>query len=1221
MLDDMSESIRRVAEAAQSEEERKELEKQLAKASQLFPQTIYLKFRRAFTKRGLPFFDFYIKLRRISLGEAPPENLKQQFRKTVNILNRIKSPVDNRSLSPTITNRLSEARSELNIHLTRVSQGTATVATWLKLNRIFVPLIVEVAKDKGIYMKPLQRGSERWATFRKMTPKQEKVERIRDEDPETYSLIVQRGEALEQIDAGIKRSIEAGGMTSRRAMIMGRPVAIGTDPITGEERVFDRDGDVISVEDYITKRREQAEWREKGYRAPAKMEVPLKSLRILDEEDIEALSGEVEYDAITDDKAKQSRLTRIFATKRKPVMISQPDGTIRVEHLKVIVSGRFKGIYLDDMINSQGRMIEGTAYTLEPLSGREGKIPVRRDVSQREPYVTQATVPTVYTDADTGKKYTVKEEKLHIKIPGTNEFKEIRHTLKKLACNTGAVTGCVPSISYHPVKGSRAASFYFSPKDYKAVRDAVQGMSLSKGAMTFLKTYFKDLARAEQATAKENLKFYSAESIGGFKKTRKYGEEIKSFDLLTKQKQALAWMDAKGNNGVCALDTGVGKTLTGIAMMQKLLRDGLGEEDATYETPTGKTIKTNGRFLIVTPKDLKGNFPKEVREYISDPTDLLQRMDVISYREFGRAVKGQVPTSLKNKAFWKQRASLPKSRLAAGKVWDIQLYTALFFDEAQKLTLTKTGKVTSPSKPTQAFAAADIYHPRKIFLTASPMEKEPEQAYLLQSLAANEPISGKSPDAVENRKRMKRFMERFTNRVGGRIVSAKKDPALKSEMQKWVKQAVFFADKTKVEEFDLPQKQEETITVTMNPAVEQVYRATTQTFAKSMKALALKLREREDASGAARDTEADKKFFGAKLKPILKLLNGLSNYPAETMQDLAIMAQSGYMPDKLTPEGLPAPITPEIQKVLRKLPFKAEELMSIAQELQEEGNPKLEVAQDFIMDSLKNTDGSSRTLLFTDDKKLCHIAAQHMAKTIPGMHVVATNTAITILQGSGSVDHVSFTMNREDVLRIFGGDREKALQALQETGGESRIEAPFTKRAYRKYPELPAHVRYNTHYKADQWQQFVFKEVVGPNPAFRSCTLLGTEYQFGHNLQAFDQVIHLDRNSWNSENMKQRTARSWRQGQDKPVTVRTVDAVYSERPDNSELDRTLDEIRRWFQEMEGDLFDEIIKEAQDVELGKEWLEMQQRSASFMRVDRDVLELMASPYVSRSKVKP
>ena len=47
-------------------------------------------------------------------------------------------------------------------------------------------------------------------------------------------------------------------------------------------------------------------------------------------------------------------------------------------------------------------------------------------------------------------------------------------------------------------------------------------------------------------------------------------------------------------------------------------------------------------------------------------------------------------------------------------------------------------------------------------------------------------------------------------------------------------------------------------------------------------------------------------------------------------------------------------------------------------------------------------------------------------------------------------------------------------------------------------------------------------------------------------------------------------------------------------------------------------FTTIIKEAQGAELGKEWFEMSKRSASFMRIDREVLELMASPFVSRSR---
>lgn len=1215
--DIQADSIQRIAEAMQG----KELEKALAKAELILPMSIRQKLRTAFTVRGLPFFEFYIRLRRFSLGEPVPADIKTVFRRVVNRVIQIKSPVDRRELNPVVVNQIADGRVVLNVLLTRLLAGrTDDPMTWIKINQTFVPLIISVAKDKGVYLKPLQRGRERWATFRRMSPKQEKIEQLRDDDPEAFSLMTQRGEALSQIDEGIRAKIEAAGLDVRRARVMGRPVHVGVDRRTGEERVYDRDGEVLTHDEFVEKRRDQEEYRRKLHRAPPRMEVPLKDIRLFDDDDISGLEGEVEWSSMTDDRAKQGRLTRIFATKLKPVMIATPEGDVRIEKVKVITAGRFKGVYLDDMVNSQGRMIEGTAFGFEATSGRDFKMPVRRDVGQREPYVTGADVKTTYTDADTGKDTTVKEEKLFIKIPGTNEFKEIRHALKQLACNTGSKAGCIPSISYHAVGGSRAASFYFDPKDYGAVRDAVQGMSLSKGALTRLQTYFDDLARAEQATAKENLGFYTAESLGGFKATRKDRDtdEIKKFDLLVKQKQALAWMDAKGNNGVCALDTGVGKSLTAIAMMQKLRRDGLADADASYKTPTGKTVKTNGRFLLVTPGDLKGNFPKEIRSFISEPGDLLGMLDIVSYYEFRQAMKGSLPGSVKNKAFWKQRATLPPSRLAAGgKVWDIQLYSALFFDEAQKLTLTKKGNVTSLTSPTQAFSAANIFHPRKIFLTASPMEKEPEQAYLLNSLSSNQPLAGPSPEADQNRTKMKRFMQRFTERVGGRIVGVKQDEALKSEMQQWVKQAVFFADKRNVEEFTLPEAREETRVVTMSPQVEEAYRATTKGFAKMMKAMALKMRERGSAGGDAKDSEHDKRFFGQAMEPVMKLLNGLSNYPDEALRDLAFMKRTGTMPDKVTKEGVPAPVPPVLQTVLRNLPQTGDELAVLADEVGESGNPKLLNAEQVIWDKLAGADGS-RALVFTDDKKLCEMAAQHMASKIPGLHVMATNETITILSGGGEVPFVEFDMEWEEVLRIHRSNEDEAHEAYTAAGGKSQLPVPFSRRAYRKHPGLPAHKLYNTHYKADQWQQFVLKEVVSPNNQIRTCTLLGSTYQFGHNLQAFDSVIHLDRNTWNSESMKQRTARAWRQGQDQPVDVTTIDTVYAEKEDHSDDDTTLDEIRKWFQEMEGELFDAIIKEAQGAELGKEWFEMQKKSASFMRVDREVLELMSSPFVSRSK---
>lgn len=1186
------------------------LAKELAKADQALPQSLRQRLRAAFTVRGLPFFEFYIRLRRFEIGEPVPADIRQQFRRVVNRLVQIKSPVDKRTLSPMVVNQIADARIILNILMGRLVQGrTEDPMTWMKLNQVMVPLMVEVAKDKGVYLKAIQRGRERWATFRRMSPKQEKIEKLKDEDPESYALMVRRGEALEEIDAGIRERIISGGMIPRKARIMGRPILLGTDPSTGEERVFDREGDVLTVDEYLIKRREQAEWREKGFRAPPRMEVPLRDVRQFSDAELETLEGNIEYDAITDDKAKQSRLTRIFATKRKSVMVAQADGSLRVEKVKVIVSGRFKGIYLDDMINSQGRMIEGTAYTLELASGRKSKIPLRRDVGDREPYVTVANVKTTYTEED-GSSQTVKEDKLFLKIPGTREFTEIRNAVKMLACNTGSPVGCIPSISYHRVQGSRAATFYFDPKDYKAVRDAVQGMSLSKGALTLLDTYFEDLSRAEQATAEENLRFYDAEALGGFKVVKKdrSTDEISKFDLLTKQKQAIAWLDAKGNNGVCSLDTGVGKTLTCIATVQKLRRDGFMDEGASYRTPSGKTIRTNGRFLYVTPGDLKGNLPKEIRAFLSSPGDLLDALDIVSYHEFRQAVKGTLPGSVKNKQFWQQRAALPQSRLAAeGKVWDIQLYTAIFFDEAQKLTLTSGGNVTSLVTPTLGFQAANTFHPRKIFLTASPMEKEPEQAYMLQAMAANETLAGNSPPAVANRKKMKRFMERLTVRVGGRIVGVQDDPALRDELQQWVKQAIFFADKREVKEFDLPDTREETLTVTMQPIVEDVYRAATQSFSTMLGAVANKMRDRGEATGEARDPELDAKFFGRSLRPLMKILNGLANYPAETLRHLAELNYAGVKHH--------API---LRMLLQSIPMNGDELMAAADKQEVAGNPKLQQAESSIEAKLDATNGSSRALIFSDDKKLCMLAGEHLSRKLPGMHVVATNTMITILKDGSPIEQVEFDLEWEPVLRMFRSDEEQAKAAWEAAGGRSRIPVPFRKKAYRRYPDLPAHRLYNTHYKADQWQQFVLKEVVSPNRMMRTCTLLGSTYQFGHNLQAFDQVIHLDRNSWNSENMKQRTARSWRQGQDQPVDVTTIDAVYSEQPDHEDQDPTLDQIRRWFQEMEGDLFDAIIKESQNVELGTEWLNMTQQAASFKRVDREVLELMSSPYVSRSK---
>jgi hypothetical protein len=156
---------------------------------------------------------------------------------------------------------------------------------------------------------------------------------------------------------------------------------------------------------------------------------------------------------------------------------------------------------------------------------------------------------------------------------------------------------------------------------------------------------------------------------------------------------------------------------------------------------------------------------------------------------------------------------------------------------------------------------------------------------------------------------------------------------------------------------------------------------------------------------------------------------------------------------------------------------------------------------------------------------------------------------------------------------------------------------------------------------ANDWQQWAFKDLINPAGKFKTASLFGPSFAYGHNLQAFDTVIHLDRDTWNSENMKQRTARAWRQGQDSPVDEITLDATYQSDNQGAEVvdyDKTLDEIRGFFQKVESNLFDEIVKKSQATALGKEWDDMTRHGASNMRLDQKVLELAVSPYYSRSK---
>ena len=116
-----------------------------------------------------------------------------------------------------------------------------------------------------------------------------------------------------------------------------------------------------------------------------------------------------------------------------------------------------------------------------------------------------------------------------------------------------------------------------------------------------------------------------------------------------------------------------------------------------------------------------------------------------------------------------------------------------------------------------------------------------------------------------------------------------------------------------------------------------------------------------------------------------------------------------------------------------------------------------------------------------------------------------------------------------------------------------------------------------------------------------------------------DTVIHLDRNNWNSEEMKQRTARAWRQGQNNAVEEYTIDSVFDDSIDNSESDPTLDQVKRLYQNMDASVFNRIIKESQKTDISTEYLEMRPQHASLRGVNEENLQIALSPYANRSVV--
>lgn len=1044
-------------------------------------------------------------------------------------------------------NAIDDKGNEIKPLLRRLgSQGKLSTNLWRRLIPAYSDLLRTLVADKDLYWAPRAipgRDGVRWVQLRNASPKQRVVEQVRRDDPALFERLQMSKNQRSSMDDKINKRIGKMGLESGRQRIRGRFIQVGVDPalidnevvvretyrepdprnprkkirksrtytLSREEAlerlddpsvvaslpseavmVFDDDGSVASREDFTAK----VDQVNDAYKGLSKINQLVRKKKrgggyaYIDPEELRSVSRAEfeeafgrnpkpdEYVALTDDPYKSTALTKIYPVKE-------------YRGKQIVTAGRFKGYYVSDLVNRAGRLIEGSSTYYNPATGELD----RREVTNEDGSVNVRKITEPYVTVDRGKLLLTLER-------GDGRNTLLRQSVRQL-------TKVVPSITYD--KGTDNRVFRFDPKDFAAIREAIGAMALSNAASRMLQKYFDKLAKAERATSEQSIKRYSKEKLG------------LTVNLRQQQAQAVAWLDANDNTGICALDTGVGKTGVAVATMQNLRR----KDDVMKEG--------NGRFLFVCKRALAGNLPKEIYKFVAgaQADELVEMTDIVTYFTFS-----------KNRD--------------KDENWGDD-YVAIFFDEAHERLKKKESAFYKKISACKA--------KRKILLTASPMVRSPKEVFTLASVA-----NGVDLNTKEGRTALRKFTSRFAETVGGRVVGIKRvddstfayknyvraeeeagrvplsreewpgqvDPIVTRDFNSWVKSNLFYADKRDVMDEEGKKLEElnvlEPEAVNMTPEVEKVYRRTMKDVIKALREVTKKKYKGDQALAI----EAAK----VKLRRELALLTRLSDVP-----NLVIPGQP---------------------------------------------NPKIDRAEE-ILDQV-----SGRTILFTDSPDMANATFDQLGKTPGKGTAMALSDGIFMKPAVGET--IRFTAKKyPDFDKRAGRGRGFLLKYENGMAKVVRNENPRVVGFHRA--------------KKDAWKVIVLQKIIQRDPTINTLTLTGT-YAVGQNLQKFTNVIHLDRDDWSNETMKQRSARAWRAGQSEVVNEYTIDTVYQDAVSNDDADKTLDQIRKIIQEMDADLFNEVVLESQVARLGEEWAEVKKQRSMLHQVDRKMMERALSPYASQ-----
>lgn len=696
---------------------------------------------RAFGRntRVIEFLDLYGKLKDVYDAEEIPEDANFVYTFRIGLQELAKQVT-----TPEARNRIEAHSAELIALLRRLDSGSAITSTqWRVLINDYSDIIQALGADKEVYLRPRAMpgtGPVRWLRLQKATPKEAELEALRGTDPELYERTRKSEEQRLIVREAIKARIVADGMKPDTRLIMGRPMNIGVDA-AGQVTVYDEDGFVGLVPDFMDKVRKMNEALEELRRVNpigGSWQTRLDPFRKYKPEVVDASESPVSFVAMSDDPNKQISLTRIYPTKI-------------VNGEQVVSAGRFKGFWVPELVNAAGRQVEGSVHYYDPdtmrikkreMKNPDGSVSINKTL---EPYIT----------LDRGK--------LLLRISGEVKFAPVRQAMAKL-----------PLPDLERIKDSRLQLWRFEAKDFGAVRDVLGSVALSYTAAKFLQAYFDDLTRAEQAAESGDLSKYDETALG------------LQVPIRHHVKKAVAWLDANGSQGICALDTGMGKTVTAIATIQNLRRKG-----------------ERGRFLFVCEKDLLGNLPKEIYKFLplAQADELMQLVDLTTYLRFGQS-RDIDPTYGDN-------------------------YVAIFFDEAHMRLKKKTSKAHK--------AATSVKSKHKVLMTASPQVRSPLEVFTMAAVAKGIDLNTPAGRRIEAG-----FIARFCETVGGRVVGVKQsDPSIAREFRTFIKRNLFYEDKRSgVGEAKLGNLSQEVEAVTMPEDIEVAYREVMSELLKGLKEVA-----------------------------------------------------------------------------------------------------------------------------------------------------------------------------------------------------------------------------------------------------------------------------------------------------------------------------------------------------------------------------------------------